>query len=55
MIADDLNKVYTNFDPFLPLPGGSEFYVERKNNPLNQMEMELLHDSSRPQIGTLET
>jgi len=48
MIESDLNKVYINFDPLMPLPGDSEFYVERPNNPMNQMKTELLRDSPRP-------
>lgn len=48
MIADNLNKIYTNFDPLLPLPGDSEFYVDRKNNPLNEMKWALLNDNRIP-------
>ena len=47
-IADNLDKAYINFDPFQPLPGDSEFYVGRKNNPLDRMGRALLRENPRP-------
>jgi len=44
-VAENLEEVYANFDPLVPLPGDSKFYVDRKNNPLKRMRRELLRDS----------
>lgn len=48
MLAKDLDQVYINFDPTRPLPGISEFYVNRENNPLDEMKRALLRDSFIP-------
>ena len=48
MIADNLRKIYTNFDPLMPLSGDSELYVERRNNPLGEMEWDLMNDNPIP-------
>jgi len=43
MIANSLREAYNNFDPLMPLPGNSEFYIERKKNPLRRIEWDLLN------------
>ena len=48
MIAANLDQTYINLDPSRPLPGDSEFYVQRKNNPLDAMRKILLSDSLLP-------
>lgn len=45
MIGKNLDQAYMNFDPARPLPGASEFYVKRKNSPLEAMKRVLLRDS----------
>ncbi len=48
MIAEDLDQVYTNFEPTRALPGVSEFYVQRPKNPLEVMRRALLRESFEP-------
>ena len=39
--ATTLENAWSRFDPHTPLPVGSPFYVEREDNPLEQIVMEL--------------
>lgn len=48
MIAEDLDQVYTNFEPTRALPGVSEFYVQRPKNPLGVMKRALMRESFEP-------
>lgn len=48
MKVDKLEDVYKNFDPLVPLPGNSEFYVQRKRNPLNNIRQILLRENPSP-------
>ena len=49
MIANNLRKVYTNFDPLSPLTlDKSEFYVERKKGSFDRMKWALTSDNQIP-------
>jgi hypothetical protein len=40
--ATDLRRAWANFDPYLPLPAGSKFYVHRPGRPLRRLKEALL-------------
>ena len=45
MKANKLKDVYKNFDPVVPLSSNSEFYVERKDSPLDEIKEYLLREN----------
>lgn len=46
--AKTLEEAWSRFDPALPLPVGSPFYVEREDNPLGRLQRALLLARGNP-------
>lgn len=45
IIATELERAWANFDPFIPLPANSRFYVNRPGEPLGNLKKALLLSS----------
>jgi len=48
IVADNLDKAWSNFDPIYPLPANCPFYVEREDKPLNKLKRALLREHRQP-------
>ncbi|VVB52244.1 AAA ATPase domain protein [uncultured archaeon] len=48
IVADNLDKAWSNFDPIYPLPADCPFYVEREDKPLNKLKRALLREHRQP-------
>ncbi len=46
--ATNLDDAWINFDPFTPLPAGSDFYVDRPGRPLRDLKRALLRANRLP-------